>query len=65
MSERLAAAAARAEQEQAARQAAAAASSALTSVVPAINHPALTFAGRAIEDGPAGDGRVGADGDGE
>jgi hypothetical protein len=39
MSERLAAAAVRAEEQQAKREAAAAASAALTSVMPAINHP--------------------------
>jgi hypothetical protein len=49
MSERLAAAAARAEEQQAERDAAAAASAALTSVVPAINHP-LTLSGRGRND---------------
>jgi hypothetical protein len=49
MSERLAAAAARAEQQQARREAAAEASAALTSVVPAINHP-LTLPGREQKD---------------
>src|SRR5215472_10154870 len=46
MSERLAAAAARAEEQQAEREASAAAGAALTSVVPAINHPALTGPGQ-------------------
>jgi hypothetical protein len=49
MSKRLAAAAARAEEQQARRQAAVAASGALTSVVPAINHP---LAAGAPEDKP-------------
>ena len=46
MSERLAAAAVRAEEQQAKREAAAEASAALTSVMPAINHP-LTLPARA------------------
>ena len=46
MSERLAAAAVRAEEQQAKREAAAEASAALTSVMPAINHP-LTLPVRA------------------
>lgn len=54
MSERLAAAAARAEEQQAERQAAATASAALTSVVPAINHPVLTQPGRAGRGAPPG-----------
>jgi hypothetical protein len=41
MSERLAAAAVRAEEQQAKREAAAEASAALTSVMPAINHPLI------------------------
>ena len=45
MSERLSAATVRAEEQQAQRAAAAAASTALTSVMPAINHP-LTVPGR-------------------
>jgi hypothetical protein len=49
MSERLAAATVRAEKQQAKREAAAEASAALTSVMPAINHP-LTVSGRADQD---------------
>lgn len=45
MSERLAAATARADKQLARREAAAQASAALTSVVPAINHPALAQPG--------------------
>lgn len=52
MSERLAAATARAEEQQARRQAAVAASGALTSVVPAINHP---LAGGGAEGKPPAD----------
>jgi dolichol kinase len=55
MSERLAAATVRAEEQQAKRQAAVAASGALTSVVPAINHPALALPGQEDKPGPAGD----------
>ena len=52
MSERLAAAAVRAEEQQAKREAAAEASAALTSVMPAINHPLTqpARANRAEED---------------
>lgn len=49
MSERLAAATVRGEKQQAKREAAAEASAALTSVMPAINHP-LTVSGRADQD---------------
>lgn len=49
MSERLAAATVRADKQQAKREAAAEASAALTSVMPAINHP-LTVSGRADQD---------------
>ncbi len=49
ISERLAAATVRADKQQAKREAAAEASAALTSVMPAINHP-LTVSGRADQD---------------
>lgn len=52
MTQRLAAAAARAERQHAEREAAAAASAALTSVVPAINHPVMAQSGRAGTDEP-------------
>lgn len=54
MSRRLAAATTRAEQQQVKREAAVAASAALTSVVPAINHP-LGGAGPEDEPEQAGD----------
>jgi hypothetical protein len=54
MSERLAAATVRAEKQQAKREAAAEASAALTSVMPAINHP-LTVSGRADQDEEPGE----------
>jgi hypothetical protein len=57
MSERLAVAAARAEEQHEERQAVVAASAALTSVVPAIKHPALSSGAGGQEPGtPGGDG---------